>query len=322
MQLQCSPKPKSHWLLVCIITFGFALCGQLPSVDAQTNKPKWNSNATLRNIQKFTVPEVGACQGVAIVNNKLYFYGDRYDVTPRQGIIKEYTLDMKPTGRQLWLNQNKTPRLTHPTGIAYLDKNNVFIGNTVKQKGTIYLIDWELAWQDGNLDRAIKHKVVDDKMINGCRPVLVAVNGRRLIATSDYGNQGNEIRLYDPLALAKEPKTSAAGVLVRKFLCGPFNQNLHWDAETGKIVCVQNVVAGRGWRLQTLSPSLAELMNQPASSEKPDQVVDLSGSPSLVFSTPTELEGYCQLPNGKSLFVTARRQNNVVIANIDEQEDH
>ena len=305
------------------MTFSFAFCVQLRCVNAQANKPKWKSNATLNNIQKFTVPEVGACQGVAIVNNKLYFYGDRYDVRPRQGIIKEYTLDMKPTGRQLWLTQNETPRLTHPTGIAYLDKNNVFIGNTVKQKGTIFLIDWELAWQDGNLDRAIKHEVVDDKMINGCRPALVAVNGRRFIATSDYGNRGNEIRLYDPMALAKESKTSAAGVLVRKFLCGPFNQNLHWDAEAGKIVCVQNVVAGRGWRLQTLSPSLAELMNQPASSEKPDQVVDLSGSPSLVFSTPSELEGYCQLPNGKSLFVTARRQNNVVIADIDElqQED-
>ena len=324
MQLKCSPKTKFIWLLAYTITFSFAFSCQLRRVDAQVNKPKWKSNATLSNIQKFTVPEVGACQGVAIVNNKLYFYGDRYDVTPRQGIIKEYTLEMKPTGRQLWLTQGETPRLTHPTGIAYLDKNNVFIGNTVKQKGTIFLIDWELAWQDGNLDRAIKHEVIDDKMINGCRPALVAVNGRRLIATSDYGNQGNEIRLYDPQALAKESKTSAAGVLVRKFLCGPFNQNLHWDAEAGKIVCVQNVISGRGWRLQTLSPSLAELMNQPASSKKPDQVVDLSGSPSLVFSPPTELEGYCQLPNGKSLFVTARRQNNVVIADLEEpqQEKH
>ena len=320
MQLSCSSKPKFLRLLAFIVTFSFALSGQLRRVDAQVNKPKWKSNATLRNIQKFTVPEIGACQGVAIINNKLYFYGDRYDVSPRQGIIREYSLDMKPTGRQLWLSQNKTPRLTHPTGIAYLDKNNVYVGNTVKQKGTIFLIDWELAWQDGNLDRAIKHEVVDDIMINGCRPALVAVNGRRLIATSDYGNQGNEIRLYDPLALAKEPKTSAAGVLVRKFLCGPFNQNLHWDAETGKIVCVQNVVAGRGWRLQTLSPSLAELMNQPASSKKPEQVVDLSGSPSLVFSPSTELEGYCRLPNGKSLFVTARRKNNVVIADIGGSE--
>ncbi len=320
MPLECPSKPKSLWLLVYLITLGFTLGGQLRNANAQANQPKWKSNATLSNIQKFTVPEIGACQGVAIVNNKLYFYGDRYDVTPRQGIIKEYTLDMKPTGRQLWLNQNATPRLTHPTGIAYLDKNNVFIGNTVKQQGTIFLIDWELAWQDGKLDRAIKREINDDEMINGCRPVLVAVNGRRLIATSDYGNQGNEIRLYDPMALSKASKTSAAGVLIRKFLCGPFNQNLHWDAEAGKIVCVQNVVSGRGWRLQTLSPSLAELMNQPASPEKPEQVADLSESPSLVFSPLTELEGYCRLPNGKSLFVTARRRDNVVIADIDGQQ--
>jgi len=311
-------KPRSLWLLTYIFAFSFAVCGPLQRVNAQTNKPKWKSNATLSNIQKFTVPEVGACQGVAIVNNKLYFYGDRYDVSPRQGIIKEYTLDMKPTGRQLWLNQNKMPRLTHPTGIAYLDKNNVFIGNTFKQQGTIFLIDWELAWQDGNLDRAIKHKVSDDKMINGCRPVLVAVNGRRLIATSDYGNQGNEIRLYAPQMLAKQPQTSAEGVLVAKFLCGPFNQNLHWDAEAGKIVCVQNVTAGRGWRLQTLSPSLAELLNQIEASEPSEQLIDLSASPNLVFTPSTELEGYCRLPNGKSLFVTAHRQNNVVIADIDD----
>ena len=304
-----------------MVAFSFVLSGQFRRVDAQVGKPIWKSNATLSNVQKFTVPKIGACQGVAIVNNKLYFYGDRYDVVPRQGIIKEYTLEMKPTGRQLWLNQNKTPRLTHPTGIAYLDKNNVFIGNTVNQKGTIFLIDWELAWQDGKLDRAIKHEVVDDKMINGCRPVLVAANGRRLIATSDYGNQGNELRLYDPQLLAKEPKTSAAGVLVARFLCGPFNQNLHWDAEAGKIVCIQNVIAGRGWRLQTLSPSLTELLNKSVMTEESKQVVDLSGSPSLVFSPSTELEGYCRLPNGKSLFVTASRKDNVVIADIDRPQE-
>ena len=315
------PKPKFFLLVACIVTFNFVLSGQLRRVDAQVKKLPWKPNATLSNIQKFTVPEIGACQGVAIINNKLYFYGDRYDVVPRQGVIKEYTLDMKPTGRQLWLNQNKTPRLTHPTGIAYLDKNNVFIGNTVDQKGTIFLIDWELAWQDGKLDRAIKHEVVDDKMINGCRPVAVAVNGRRLIATSDYGNQGNEIRLYAAQALAKASKTSAAGVLVARFLCGPFNQNLHWDAEAGKIVCVQNVIAGRGWRLQTLSPSLADLQNQSVMSEESKQVVDLSGSPSLIFSPSTELEGYCQLPNGKSLFVTSSRRDNVVIADVDDPQE-
>jgi len=86
-------------MLACVTAVCFTLCGQLRRVDAQANKPKWKSNTTLRNAQKFTVPEIGACQGVTIVNNKLYFYGDRYDVVPRQGIIKEYTLDMKPTGR-------------------------------------------------------------------------------------------------------------------------------------------------------------------------------------------------------------------------------
>ena len=156
--------------------------GQEPDSD-------WKSNAILANSESHTVENIGAGQGVALINNKLYFYGDKYDATPRIGVIREYTLKMQPTGRTLLLNQNGKPRLTHPTGIAYLDKNNAFIGDTVNQKAKIYLLDWEQAWKDGNLDRAIKHEIVDDVMINGCRPLLVAANGRRYIATSDYGRR-------------------------------------------------------------------------------------------------------------------------------------
>lgn len=35
-------------------------------------------------------------------------------------------------------------------------------------------------------------------------------------------------------------------------LCWPFNQNLHWDPGSGHLTCVQNVIAGRAWRLGEL----------------------------------------------------------------------
>lgn len=283
--------------------------GQEPDSD-------WKCNAILSDAEKYTVPNIGAGQGVALINNKLYFYGDKFDATPRVGVIVEYTLDMKPTGRTLLLNQHDRPRLTHPTGIAYLDKNNVFIGDTISQKAKIYLLDWEKAWKDGNLDKAIKHVTIDDEMINGCRPLLVAANGRRYIATSDYGNKGNEIRLYDPEKLAVSEKTSDEGVMVFKCKCGPFNQNLYWDAEAGEILCVQNVTPGRGWRLQAIPLSIPDPSILGTKRSLVEKELDLTHSPSITLPPHTELEGYCQLPNGKSLFATAHRKDNVWIGHV------
>ena len=35
-------------------------------------------------------------------------------------------------------------------------------------------------------------------------------------------------------------------------LCGPLNQNLHWNESLGQLTCIQNVTAGSGWRLDRL----------------------------------------------------------------------
>ena len=92
----------------------------------------------------------------------------------------------------------------------------------------------------------------DDAAINGCRPEFASVGGRPLLATADYGDIRPEIRLYDPAALLAAGRSSAPGVVIHRVLCGPFNQNLHWDAGAGQLFCVQNVIAGRGWRLDVL----------------------------------------------------------------------
>ena len=58
--------------------------------------------------------------------------------------------------------------------------------------------------------------------------------------------------MYDPEALLAAGRSSAPGVVTHRVLCGPFNQSLHWDEESGHLTCIQNVIAGRGWRLDEL----------------------------------------------------------------------
>ena len=68
------------------------------------------------------------------------------------------------------------------------------------------------------------------------------------MATADYGNKANEVRLYDPARLAKAKKTSEPGVVVKKFTCSPWVQNLHWIPSKGVLVLIQNQIEGRRWR--------------------------------------------------------------------------
>src|SRR5262249_42777030 len=112
--------------------------------------------------------------------------------------------------------------------------------------------DWERAWVDGDLDEAVLDVIEDDAAVNGCRPEFVALGGRPLLATADYGDIRPEIRLYDPEALLAARRSNTPGVVVHRGLWGPFNQSLRWEAESGQLTCIQNVIAGRGWRLDVL----------------------------------------------------------------------
>ena len=116
----------------------------------------------------------------------------------------------------------------------------------------IYRLDWNRAWQDGNLDHAVLDVIDDDAATNGCRPTFVTAGGRTFLATSDYGDVHPEVRLYDAETLLNARHSSAPGVIVHHFRCGPFNQNMQWDGSTGRLTCVQNVIEGRGWRLDVL----------------------------------------------------------------------
>ena len=130
-----------------------------------------------------------------------------------------------------------------------------FVGNSVKPapgekswKAMIYCINWAGLWKTGTLDGNLLKTIADDACIQGTRPEYVQYQHKWYVATADYGNHGNEVRLYDPERLSQCSKTSEPGVLFKKFTCTPWVQNLYWLADKGIIVLIQNQTEGRKWR--------------------------------------------------------------------------
>jgi hypothetical protein len=294
-------RPKHLLVILGVIlgTLPILVLAQAPPDQA------WMANADLVAVQKRTLPGLGAMQGVSFHDGKVYLYGDVWDAKPRVGVIREYTADYEPTGRAVWLRKQDTPLLVHPTGLTWHEKWGTFLGDTVKGKAIIYRLDWEKAWADGNLDRAVLDVIDDDAAINGCRPEFVNVGGRDYLATADYGDIRPEVRLYDPEKLLHAGRSSAPSVVAARILCGPYNQNLHWDAQRGQLTCIQNVIAGRGWQLDVLD--LAKAMAD-GRAWGPGVRVRLQ-----TFMPHDELEGYRPLDDQRGLFVTSSRQNNLVV---------
>jgi len=264
----------------------------------------WTADATVESAETLSVPDLGAGQGIAVRDGKVYAYGDVWSASPRVGVIREYDLDLRPTGRAVWLRRDGKPLIIHPTGLTWDDRWGTFLGDTVKKKALIYRLDWARAWADGHLDHAVLDVIDDDAAINGCRPMFVNLGGRTLLATADYGDVRPEIRLYEPGALLAARRSSAPGVIAHRVLAGPWNQNLHWDGRTGRLTCVQNVIEGRGWRLDTL--------------DLPKALADgRADGPSVRVRTMTlaphdELEGYWPLDEARALLITSGRRDNVV----------
>ncbi len=280
--------------------------GQTPPPDAT-----WTADAAVEIERSITDLGLGAVQGVVVRDGLVYAYGDVAQAKPRVGVIREYNKQLEPTGRVVWLRLGNEPLIMHPTGLTWHERWGTFLGDTVKtadpnrSRAVIYRLDWDRAWKEGNLDNAVRNVVDDDAAINGCRPELVTLGGRVLLATADYGDIRPEIRLYDPDALLAAGRSSAPGVVVHHVLCGPFNQNLHWDAESGHLVCVQNVIAGRGWRLDALD--LARAVGDGRADGPKVRVRQLT------FSPHDELEGYWSLGGERGIFAVARRRDNLFV---------
>jgi len=253
-----------------------------------------------------TVDSLGACQGVSYQNGNLYLYGDR-----EVGMIRTYQLhndSLLYQHQEYKLTQNGKDLINHPTGFAYHGSGPVFIGNSIrlndegtKWKAVIYWIDWKGLQKTGTLDGNLLNTIDDDACIQGTRPEYVKYQNKWYVATADYGNKGNEVRLYDPEKLKKCKKTSEPGVLFKKFSCTPWVQNLHWMADKNLLVLIQNQTEGRKWRFTyvDLARSLATGKMEAVSEINLDNRLD-------------ELEGFTFLGNAeKGIAVTSSRTNNV-----------
>jgi hypothetical protein len=275
-----------------------ALCAASP--DAA-----WNANTGLKSPRELTDHELGNAQGATLIGGRVYVYGDKNRSEPRIGVIKEYDTNLQPTGRLLQLARNGEPLIIHPTGLTQDPDFGTILGDTMKGVSTFYRLDWELAWREGNLDNAVQDIIRDDAAVNGGRPIFVQLHGRTLLATSDYGPSGNQLRLYDPGALLREKHSLAPGVMVHAIPAGPFTQNLTWDAKTQNLTFVQNVAAGRGWQLDTV--------HLPAAISAGG--VDAPGVRfnKRVFLRHDELEGVVELPSGEELFILGGHEHSMAV---------
>jgi len=268
----------------------------------------WEINMKIKKIQ--TIDSLGACQGISIQNGKYFLYGDR-----EVGMIREFSLhgdSLVYNHKECKLTLNGKNIINHPTGIAYNGGPFVFLGNSVRlnKEGTqwkalIYRINWNKLWKTGTLDSSLLNTIEDDACIQGTRPEYVNYKGKEYIATADYGNHGNEVRLYDPEKLKNCKKTSEPGVLFKKFTCTPWVQNLFWLKNKGILVIIQNQIEGRKWRFSfvDLEKSIDEgkqiLLKEINIDEKND-----------------ELEGFAFRNSTEGIAVSSSRNKNVTFMGI------
>lgn len=265
----------------------------------------------LKISREITVDSLGACQGISYQNGKIFLYGDR-----EVGMIREFKLindSLVYQHKEYKLTVNGKDVINHPTGIAYNGASPVFIGNSIRLnpegtlwKAVIYCVDWQGLLKTGTLDGNIISTIDDDACIQGTRPEYVRYKGKWFVATADYGNKKNEVRLYDPEALKNTSKTSAKGVLYKKFDCGPWVQNLFWIKNTNVLVLIQNQVEGKKWRFTFVDLEKSIQTGQQA-------VINV-----VETDRNDELEGFAFLGNlKKGIAVTSSRTHNVNIMNAE-----
>ncbi|OQP62220.1 hypothetical protein [Niastella populi] len=273
--------------------------------------PGGHANLKMQIDRVLTIDSLGACQGVSYQEGRLFLYGDR-----EVGMIREYALSgdsLVYCNKEYRLTEAGADVINHPTGIAYNAHMPVFIGNSIrldaagtKWKAMIYCVNWKGLLTTGTLDGNLINTIEDDACIQGTRPEYVQYKGKWYVATADYGNKGNEVRLYDAALLTKAKRTSEKGIMVKKFTCTPWVQNLHWIPGKNILVLIQNQIEGRRWRF-----TYVDFIKSIATGTQ--QVIKVIDTDSA-----DELEGFT-FPGSdtKGVAVSSSRKNNVNMMKID-----
>lgn len=264
------------------------------------------SNVDLQLNHAITIDSLGACQGISYQKGRIFLYGDR-----EVGMIREFKQEndsMIYQHKEIKLTMNDKDVINHPTGIAYNGTGPTFIGNSIrlnaegtKWKAVIYCVDWKGLLKTGTLDGNLLNTIDDDACIQGTRPEYVKYNNKWYVATADYGDHGNEVRLYDPEKLAKTSNSKGEGVLYKKFTCTPWVQNLHWIAKNNMLVLIQNKVEGRQWRFTYIDLKKSVEAGKQVVISQVDHI-----------DRADELEGFSFIGgNENGIAVTSSRKNNV-----------
>lgn len=266
-------------------------------------------SAQIKRMQ--TLDSLGAAQGISSILGDYYVYGDR-----EVGMMRRYHFQdsLHYTGDEYLFTVEGKDFINHPTGIAWDGQGPAFIGNSTRlnEAGTLWkaeilVVDLTGFLKTKTLDGNLISSIEDDACIQGTRPEYVQYQGQQFVATADYGPKNNEVRLYDPKKLISAKKTSENGVLVGKFSCSPWVQNLHWIPEEGVLVLIQNQIEGRLWRLTFLDLEASMASGK----EVILRQIDLDPK--------DELEGFCLLPNKEyGIGVSSSRKNNVALINLHQ----
>ena len=304
------------FLLVC-----FSSASAFAEPTTQTANPlERGSNSPsieIEIIARQTCEGIGACQGVACHDGFVYLYGDLYQRFPQSGpgVIRQYIFEsdmqnspcLKYTGLEITLVRRGENLINHPTGLTWNSIHGTYLGNTITKtkKGTIFRLDWPQMIIDRNLDNAILQVTDDDLAIQGCRPEFVMWKGKWLLATADYGQVRNAIRLYDPHKLRNAAATSGPAILVESFPCTPWVQQLHWVDTRGMLLLAQNQIEGRRWRL-------TPVFLQDGSGKDDSQSI----LPNDKINDATELEGVAMVDDDIYVFVSSARKENVSFARL------
>ncbi|MEJ7638288.1 MAG: hypothetical protein WKF75_10010 [Singulisphaera sp.] len=102
----------------------------------------WTADAVVEVERSTTDVGLGAAQGVAVRDGKVYAYGDVFSAEPRVGVLREYDADLNPTGREVWLRKGGRPLILHPTGLTW-DRRWGIPRRHRRGEGQIYRLDWE-----------------------------------------------------------------------------------------------------------------------------------------------------------------------------------
>ena len=291
----------------CSTLGGSALDHATPSAFG----PWTEALADVRVEHRQTIEGVGAAQGLVVHNGFIYVFGDA-----ETGVIREYRVAwtggeprLAYTGREILCTVDGVDVAPHPTGLTFHPELGCYLGDTVKRVGTIFKIDFDRALAGGTLDGAILNRIDDDAAVNGTRPEFVEHGGEWFIATADYGDIDNQLRLYDPEGLAAASATSEPGVLVQAMPTGAFVQSMRWLPASGYLVLAQNQIAGLLYRL-TFVP-LAEARER---DDARFPVIDIDGPNNELDD---ELEGWAPLADARGgrdgwfVMVSAMREDNV-----------